>query len=501
MLVPPFALADDQTTQFPSRRFPRFNSALPQPTALIRHSDDDFDGMDGGSAEGRSSVPTESSSREAPAYHPRPFTAWPTAREKSEDSLWSRARTRIARLFGRGDRNNGHSAEPEFAEPVTPPEDFRFPWSDDDRFSLDDAPPSSSATARPNELPLQEPFETVDDALPVLDHGVNAAPSLPSAPSAPPEGERITEADTDPVPEPPTEPSTTLEVTHPAGFFARLFGRGKEPPTEEEPGAPSEETNPNFLVTKFRAFYNEVLHHKHQGTAITAGFATALLTQEETSSENPEHVAQALSARLQQMLELQQAEATWTGGETGARYHDAQYAMAVLADETLSTIEWKGKSAWPQFSLEQKLFKSSSADLEFFKRVDRLFKEGHPTPASRDLARVYLLTLAAGFRGKYGMFGLTRALHEYRQRLFEYIHGGDALLLYDENRAIFPEAVSRTIPGRATARVSGAQRWIVVLAVILVAYTVISHLAWNRASSELRDVTARVEATSSRGAR
>jgi type VI secretion system protein ImpK len=201
------------------------------------------------------------------------------------------------------------------------------------------------------------------------------------------------------------------------------------------------------------------------------------------------------------MLELQQAEATWMGGESAARYHDAQYAMAVLADETLSTIDWKGKSAWMQFSLEQKLFKSSAADLEFFKRVDRLFKDGVPTEASRDLARVYLLTIAAGFRGKYGQFGLTRALHEYRQRLYEYIHGGDALLLYAEDRAIFPDAASHTIAGRATARVSGAQRWIAVLLVVLLGYTILAHFAWNRASSELRDVTARVEATNSPGAR
>jgi type VI secretion system protein ImpK len=499
VLVPPFALADDQTTQFPSRRFTRFVTALPQPTALIRPSDE-FDGSDGGvGGDSRSSVPTEGSSREAPTYHPRPFTAWPTARERSADSLWSRARTRIARLFGRGERNNGHAPESELVEPVAPPDDFRFPWSDDERFSLDSAPASSNTTGRPEEPPLlHDPFETVDEALPVFDEGVRAVPAVEG--SATSEDERIVEADTDPVPEPPTEPPTTLEVERP-GFFARLFGRAEEPPTEEERVRVSQEVNPAFLVTKFRAFYNEVLHRKHQGTAITAGFATALLTHDEATTESPDQAAQALSARLQQMLELQQAEATWTGGETGARYHDAQYAMAVLADETLSTIDWQGKSAWPQYSLEQKLFKTSAADLEFFKRVDRLFKEGLPTPASRDLARVYLLTLAAGFRGKYGMFGLTRALHEYRQRLFEYIHGGDALLLYDEHRAIFPDALSRTIPGRATARVSGAQRWNVVLAVIVVAYTVIAHLAWNRASSELRDVTARVEATSSQGAR
>jgi type VI secretion system protein ImpK len=464
---------------------------------LIRHSDDDFDGADAGGSGDGSPVPTDSSRREPPSYHPRPFTAWPTARGRDE-SLWARARSRIARLFGRG-RTSDNGLEPDThpGESVSPPDDFQFPWSRADERFADDENVSFKGASH-SHVPLLEPFESVEDALPRSDSASSAAESFVDAP---PNGRSMTEADTDPMLEAPTDPTDTQEVPRPPGLFARIFGWTKEPVTAEEEGRASEEINPAFLVSKFRAFHNEVLHQKHRGTDITAGFATAILTQDDAAGESPEQAAQALSGRLQQMLELQQAEATWIGGESAARYHDAQYAMAVLADETLSSADWKGKPAWPQFALEQRLFKSSSADLEFFKRVDRLFKEGAPTPSSRDLARVYLLTLAAGFRGKYGMFGLTRALHEYRQRLFEYIHGGDALLLYADDRAIFPDAASRTIVGRATARVSGAQRWIVVLLILVTGYAVLSHLAWNRASSELRDVTARVEATQARGAR
>jgi hypothetical protein len=34
-----------------------------------------------------------------------------------------------------------------------------------------------------------------------------------------------------------------------------------------------------------------------------------------------------------------------------------------------------------------------------------------------------------------------------------------------------------------------------VLVVVLIAYTVLAHVAWNRASADLRDVTSRVEFT------
>jgi type VI secretion system protein ImpK len=476
--------ADVQTTLFSNRRFSR------QQTSLIDDSEKGL-GDVGGSA-----FPTEQERRESPSYHPRPFTAWPTARDSETSSIWNR----LARLFRRGASDNGSdngagvTAEPS----VSPPSDFEFPWSSSDEAGElpERTSPRVSRVRGPSELPLLEPFDTVDDALPVADSVAASPLSRPF--------QSMSEADTDPLLAPAT-PADTQEVPRPPGFLARLFKRDKEEITEEVTAeaviSANEELNPDFLVAKFRAFYNEILNQKHQGSDITAGFATAIVSQDDASGESPEQAALALSARLQQMLELQQAQATWMGGETAARYPDAQYAMSVLADETLSSAEWKGSAAWPQNALEQKLFKSHAADLEFFRRVDRLFKEGPATPVSRDLARVYLLTIAAGFRGKYGAFGLTRPLHEYRQRLFEYIHGGDALLLYADTRKIFPDATAHTIAGKATARVSNAQRWIAVMIVVLVGYTVLAHLAWNRASADLRDVTARVEATNSAGAR
>ena len=465
---------------------------------MIDDSENEF-GDVGGSA-----FPTEQERRDAPSYHPRPFTAWPTARDAESASLWSRTRDRLARIFRRGSGNHHQNGvEPEGGDAaVSPPDDFEFPWSRPNGTQRasggvhEDLPESITPIERPAELPMLEPFDSVDDALPVAEQQPPAALS-----SAGP-FRNITEADTDPLLEPATVPREIPEPPSSPGFFARLFKRADEEVTADAdaPGA-ADDGKADFLVTKFRAFYNEILNQKHQGSDITAGFATAIVSHDEHSGESPDQAAQALSARLQQMLELQQAEATWMGGETAARYPDAQYAMAVLADETLTSVEWKGSAAWPQHALEQKLFKSHAADLEFFRRVDRLFKEGPPTAASRDLARVYLLTIAAGFRGKYGMFGLTRALHEYRQRLFEYIHGGDALLLFDDDRKIFPAAAAHTIPGRATARVSNAQRWVAVMILVLVGYTVLAHLAWNRASADLQDVTARVEATNSTKAR
>ena len=253
------------------------------------------------------------------------------------------------------------------------------------------------------------------------------------------------------------------------------------------------EGNPVFLYTKFRAFYNEIIRFKHQKTEFAAGFSTAIMsnTQSETPTD-PRSAAETQSRKLLELLELQAAEAKWMGGEINARYPDAQFAMAALADEVFSLTEWEGQAAWGENSLELHLYRTRGAEFELFKRIDRLLKDAPNTPVSRDLARVFLLVLAAGFQGKYRPFGLMRPLAEYRQRLYEYVHRGDALMLYAADRKLFPAAAARTLEGHAVSRFTAAQRWTVILATVVVGYIVISHIAWNRVASDLLDVTSRI---------
>lgn len=263
-----------------------------------------------------------------------------------------------------------------------------------------------------------------------------------------------------------------------------------------EGGSTIVEGSPVFLFSKFRTFYNEIIRSKHQKSEFTAGFSTAIVT-DYSADLSPDGAAESLSKNLAAMLELQAAEAMWMGGESAERYPDAQYAMAALADELFLYTEWEGQGAWQKNLIEVRLFKTHAADVELFKRIDRLLKDQSDSPAARDLARVYLFVIAAGFRGKYRQFGLTRALAEYRQRLYEYIHeGGDALMIYAAGRRIFPEAAERTLEGEAISRFTAAQRWAAILVFLVVSYTVIAHLAWSRVSADLKDVTDRIIAGS-----
>ena len=74
-------------------------------------------------------------------------------------------------------------------------------------------------------------------------------------------------------------------------------------------------------------------------------------------------------------------------------------------------------------------------------------------------------------------------------------------MLYAPDRKVFPDAASRTLEGHAVSRFSAAQRWAAILFFLVVSYTVIAHIAWNRVSADLKDVTARIKSGNTAGAR
>ena len=356
-------------------------------------------------------------------------------------------------------------------------------------------PPKVDANSTTAEAPLV--------FIPALDEIEMPPPAAPEKPAFDGESTQDIEVNTDEFAIPGLEgPTDPLELEKKRSwtdsFIARLFRRGDAKTEGANADAEAARTSSAFLLAKFKAFYNEIIRLQHQKSEFTAGFATAILTDMHAEA-SPDAAAEALSKRLSELLELQAAEAKWMGGEAGARYPDAQYAMAALADEIFTYNEWEGQVAWPKFSLERKLHRSHDAEVEVFRRIDRLLKETPDSVIARDLARVYLLVLAAGFQGKWRPFKLTRPLAEYRRRLYEYIYGADPLMLYAPERRVCPDAATRTLEGHAVSRFTALQRWAAIVVFLVVSYTIVAHVAWSRASADLQDVTARIKSGDGRG--
>src|SRR5207245_11160152 len=109
------------------------------------------------------------------------------------------------------------------------------------------------------------------------------------------------------------------------------------------------------------------------------------------------------------------------GGDALQYFPDAQYAMAVLADEIFLHFDWVGQEAWNRYKLEPRMFKTNYAGMELFKRIDKLVREPKPKVGARHLARVYLLVLPSGFKGKFREPRLKSPIAEYRRRRHEFI--------------------------------------------------------------------------------
>jgi type IV/VI secretion system ImpK/VasF family protein len=363
-------------------------------------------------------------------------------------------------------------------------------------------PPIAPVAPQP-EFEATQPFPAFRDARD--DFADDEPPQEPGRPTEKVEipafddGEKTDEFEAVPA---PTE--GTAETRQVAGLWGRMFGTKVEEAAAAVSGeaaspAALDDKTP-FVLAKFRTFYNEIIRDKHQKSDVISGFATAVMgSTGMTDSSDPEFAAQLLSKRLSEMLELQAAESNWTGGDAAKYYPEAQYAMVALADETFATTDWTGRASWHKYMLEPRMYGTRGAELEFFKRIDKLLKEAPQDKGARDLARLYLLVIASGFRGKFRVPNVRRPLAEYRRRLYEYSHQADPLALYERDRRIVPEAAEHTLASRAVGRFTSAQKWIAAVLVLMVLYVGFSHYAWSRLSADLKDVMSRIENTDAPG--
>ena len=290
------------------------------------------------------------------------------------------------------------------------------------------------------------------------------------------------------------------------------------------------ELRQSFLLEQFRGFYDEVIALKRAvqrgGAGLEAppvGFPPPGRFQPETaptesapavpppplpgsaapSSEAPEPEATAESEagtvphlpsrerdmadpirrHLISVLEGQVPESRRRGGEYGVGYYrDAQYAMAALADEIFLTLDWPGREAWRGRLLEYELFGSYTAGETLFERVDRLLKDRDP--ADGELAAVYLLSLALGFRGKFRDADDGGQIEYYRRQLFGFLYQGRPDL-DREDRRLFPEAYAHTLTRDEGERLPYIRRWLWLMLGIVLVFLLASVVVWEVFTADL----------------
>ena len=289
--------------------------------------------------------------------------------------------------------------------------------------------------------------------------------------------------------------------------------------------------NESFLLTQFRDFYTEVIHLKrliadsggmsqvevapseeNANAAGHAGNGTAKLPPLDTvalrtlsGSENITTLAVRGMVDTQQPNQTKLARFVWqnlislfrrnavqimrAAGNPTDNYFEAQYVMAAFADEIFIHLDWEGKRAWTSNLLETALFQSHVAGEMFFDKLDHLLRERDP--AKKSLAAVYFAALSLGFRGKYHGLNDHGKLRRYRQELFSFVFRQPPDLM-NETKVAFPDSYVKNLRKENRKKLTNPRVWLVVFALVLVAYVAGSHGVWLSLTSRLESVNKRI---------
>jgi type VI secretion system protein ImpK len=263
----------------------------------------------------------------------------------------------------------------------------------------------------------------------------------------------------------------------------------------------------SFLLTQFREFYQEVVRWKRlaardgQLLQVSAAAAPGALPGSLVMAGGPGAAPGALMLvgggvgggavgavapsvapatiwqALLGLLNRQEAEVRRTGGEyASAIYRRAQYVMAALADEIFLYLDWPGREAWRANLLEFKLFQSYRAGEEIFRRIEALLRTRDP--ADSELAKIYLMAIALGFRGELrGPEGQAR-VDVYRRELYTFLTNRDPGTPR-EPQSLFPEAYQNNVEASgAGRRLSAARRWLLAGLLLALVWILASHFVW-----------------------
>jgi type VI secretion system protein ImpK len=153
----------------------------------------------------------------------------------------------------------------------------------------------------------------------------------------------------------------------------------------------------------------------------------------------------------------------------------ARYLMACFADDVLGRGEAGHGAAWRSASLESNLFRSDAGDSEIFQRIDKLLEVGDP--GRRELAALYLMALALGFRGRLEAESGAVTLQAYRNRLLALAaperQGADAA------RWISPTAYRHTASGKEKELLPNLKLWGWIAGGAVILLLVVSSLVFS----------------------
>lgn len=204
----------------------------------------------------------------------------------------------------------------------------------------------------------------------------------------------------------------------------------------------------------------------------------------ETNSVSPledervKMIAHYLSSNLGNIYETYRNKLT----ETEMKYLNiVRYFIVALVDELfILEFTWYGNDYWESVLLEQQLFKTSYSGEKVFQIIDNTINSTTVNNSQKELAIVFLMVIALGFKGKYRYIKDTKIFEIYKDKLLKIIGRKEESVL-----PLFRNAYQHIISFPEEKRLSPLSRWYRYGLLFIVIFLIIAHFVWTFNVQEL----------------
>ena len=190
--------------------------------------------------------------------------------------------------------------------------------------------------------------------------------------------------------------------------------------------------------------------------------------------------------RLVTALEDRGRDFSLYGGEYGARlFQRVIYIFAAFADEMMLSRHWNGREIWLASPLEVRLFGSQSAGEEIFSDIESDLADYEL--GKRDMAKVYLMALNLGFKGRYKGSENEGTIGKYKSSLFALINNRDPS--HEQAGKLFLGNIYQyNQTGGSPQFMPYLRPWLLSIVAVVILYVIASHLVWATSVSDLEEV-------------
>lgn len=248
--------------------------------------------------------------------------------------------------------------------------------------------------------------------------------------------------------------------------------------------APFDGATDSLLLRQFRMFVSEVMQT-----------ANALEHPPMYADDVPpslDRTAEDTSDKLARNIEAQTLDISRNGSTADRTAVDElRYLKAAIADELLLSCDWLGRSRYTDYLVETRLFGSSIAGDEIFRRIEALLAHagGQPT----QMAPLYLFAISIGFEGRYRGPQAAEALQPLRDALYRMIYRREPALVpglsgqpSEAERVLSDQAYHYPLSNIAPVRFFRISRGTLAFIGIMVLLVALSELAWRWTSAPVR---------------